>query len=502
MSDPQTERIYCAQQINIPPTFPRILKLYAKAAIRTQPYDLLRWTTAYFRALANGEPPPTKVRLEYPPFTHPTGITPGYLKTLFNRFGRVDKVCLKALVQDWRGLDLPETSLYQLLVVAGLLPDKEHCDFYRFLAVACGFLGNVSYDKILIGRRRDSDHFFYRLRLYLISEFFTMKHNLLETMIYVCELLTHEPEGGSAMIPLRIFLDLYGYLANLDCSGERPVRRRVVERADSSSVEASVSGPTSETIDSTTTMFCSCEFTAAEKEEASTTDEDVCGEASREKRASENLEILKDHGDDPEQSDDDDVASARQCVAGDKTEIESIHRHLSQDGSSESVENVESPVVSSIIDHTEHYDDTHEGLSTHDVDDAQVMMDDAFDLDEDKKRIVGEAIEETASDEFESPSKESYPRLDEAEGSVCQMPSPSDPLKEFLKRMQAEVDAGRLETIFRVSGIGPPISTERVTAVGIWLADCARRQEGLVGPRNIRHFLCPNLDDISECVCA
>lgn len=91
-------------------------------------------------------------RLEYPPFTHPTGITPGYLKTLLNRFGRVDKVCLKALVQDWRGLDLPETSLYQLLMVAGLLPDKEHCDFYRFLAVACGFLGNVSYDKIVIGR--------------------------------------------------------------------------------------------------------------------------------------------------------------------------------------------------------------------------------------------------------------------------------------------------------------------------------------------------------------
>lgn len=93
-------------------------------------------------------------RLEYPPFTHPTGITPGYLKTLLNRFGHVDKVCLKALVQDWRGLDLPETSLYQLLVVAGLLPDKEYCDFYRFLAVACGFLGNVSYE-----RKRDGDVF-------------------------------------------------------------------------------------------------------------------------------------------------------------------------------------------------------------------------------------------------------------------------------------------------------------------------------------------------------
>lgn len=76
---------------------------------------------------------------------------------------------------------------------------------------------------------------------------------------------------------------------------------------------------------------------------------------------------------------------------------------------------------------------------------------------------------------------------------------PVDPLKEFLERMQTEVEAGRLETIFRVPGIGPPVSPERVTAVGLWLTDCARRQEGLVGPRNIRHFLCPNLDDISEC---
>lgn len=46
--------------------------------------------------------------------------------------------------------------------------------------------------------------------------------NLFETMIYVCELLTDEPEGGSAMIPLPIFLQLYEYLGKLDCSGKCP----------------------------------------------------------------------------------------------------------------------------------------------------------------------------------------------------------------------------------------------------------------------------------------
>ena len=46
--------------------FPGILKQYTKAAIRTQPRDLLLWSAAYFRCMARGEPPPAKDRLEYP----------------------------------------------------------------------------------------------------------------------------------------------------------------------------------------------------------------------------------------------------------------------------------------------------------------------------------------------------------------------------------------------------------------------------------------------------
>lgn len=78
-------------------------------------------------------------------------------------------------------------------------------------------------------------------------------------MIYVCELLTHEPEGGSAMIPLRIFLDLYGYVADLDCSGERHHHREVVDAT------AYVPKLSSGAIDSTTGGARSCEFAATEK---------------------------------------------------------------------------------------------------------------------------------------------------------------------------------------------------------------------------------------------
>ena len=38
---PVLNTMYCAQQISIPPELPDILKNFTKAAIRTQPKDLL-----------------------------------------------------------------------------------------------------------------------------------------------------------------------------------------------------------------------------------------------------------------------------------------------------------------------------------------------------------------------------------------------------------------------------------------------------------------------------
>ena len=38
--------LYCAEQIKIPATLPDILKEFTKAAIRTQPVDVLQWSAA------------------------------------------------------------------------------------------------------------------------------------------------------------------------------------------------------------------------------------------------------------------------------------------------------------------------------------------------------------------------------------------------------------------------------------------------------------------------
>ncbi|CAG9576954.1 unnamed protein product [Danaus chrysippus] len=79
------EQMYCSQQIVIPPKFPYILKRYCKAAIKTQPYDLLRWSYEYFTALSEHRPPPVKLRLEYPIYSTEGGLTRGCLKVLANQ---------------------------------------------------------------------------------------------------------------------------------------------------------------------------------------------------------------------------------------------------------------------------------------------------------------------------------------------------------------------------------------------------------------------------------
>ena len=46
MDPDQPGPIYTAEQISITPSLPDILKDFTKAAIRTQPHDLLEWSAA------------------------------------------------------------------------------------------------------------------------------------------------------------------------------------------------------------------------------------------------------------------------------------------------------------------------------------------------------------------------------------------------------------------------------------------------------------------------
>lgn len=113
--NPAASSHYSNHPIQIPPEFPKILKQYTKAAIRTQPADLLLWSASYFRCLSNGEVPPTKERLEYPPPDSNNGLTQGFLRVLHKQVGHLEVVNLTTLKAKWRGVCLSLKNLEEIL---------------------------------------------------------------------------------------------------------------------------------------------------------------------------------------------------------------------------------------------------------------------------------------------------------------------------------------------------------------------------------------------------
>lgn len=178
---PPPETMFCAQQINIPPELPDLLKQFTKAAIRTQPHDVLQWSAAYFSALSRGEPLPVKERVEMPVATQKTdtGLTPGLLKILHKQLSSYQYVQLNELEQKWKDLCLPMEQLRSILALDNFGMEVE---WIKFFALGCSTLG---------GSIRSA-----------------LKH--------ACEILTEDPEGGPARIPFETFTYLYLYLAETD----------------------------------------------------------------------------------------------------------------------------------------------------------------------------------------------------------------------------------------------------------------------------------------------
>ncbi|KAM6282211.1 ropporin-1-like protein isoform 1-T3 [Porphyrio hochstetteri] len=201
---PLPETIFCAQQIKIPPELPDILKQFTKAAIRTQPQDLLQWAAAYFSALSKGEPLPVKERIEMPLARNnrDAGLTPGLLKVLHKQLSPKGVVSVAELKEKWKHLCLPEEQLKAILQLDDF---GEEVEWMKLLALGCSVLGE----------------------------------SLLSSMKHACEILTRDPEGGAARIPFETFSFLYSYLASID--GEIPEEKteaflhKIKEAADQQS---------------------------------------------------------------------------------------------------------------------------------------------------------------------------------------------------------------------------------------------------------------------------
>ncbi|XP_036165046.1 ropporin-1-like protein isoform X3 [Myotis myotis] len=140
---PLPDTLFCAQQIHIPPELPDILKQFTKAAIRTQPADVLQWAAGYFSALSRGDPLPVKDRIEMPVATQKTdtGLTQGMLKVLHKQCSHKQYVELADLEQKWRSLCLPMEKFRALLQ---LDPCEYRIEWIKFLALGCSMLGGMT----------------------------------------------------------------------------------------------------------------------------------------------------------------------------------------------------------------------------------------------------------------------------------------------------------------------------------------------------------------------
>ncbi|XP_053698671.1 uncharacterized protein LOC128745620 [Sabethes cyaneus] len=172
--------IYCPEQIVIPENFNNVLKAYAKAVIRTQPFDLLRWSAAYFRCLALQRPPPVKPR--YEPEARHGQLTAGALRALIDQLGKGYFVQKRQLLDKWQGLCLPEEDLLNILSLLRIL-DWTHLHWLKIVAIFIGLLSD----------------------------------SLARTAEMICELLTEEPDGGPSPVPLWMFKECFLTVARLDC---------------------------------------------------------------------------------------------------------------------------------------------------------------------------------------------------------------------------------------------------------------------------------------------
>ncbi|MGH0131265.1 UNVERIFIED_CONTAM: hypothetical protein FKN15_024412 [Acipenser sinensis] len=172
-------------QINIPTELPDILKQFTKAAIRTQPHDVLQWSAAYFSALSSGETLPVKERLEMPIATQKTdtGLTPGLLKILHKQLSPKGTVEKAELEQRWKELCLPKEQLNSIIELGNF---GTNIVWIEFFALGCSALNGT----------------------------------ITTSLKCACEILTADPEGGAARIPFETFTFLFTYLNKFD--GEMP----------------------------------------------------------------------------------------------------------------------------------------------------------------------------------------------------------------------------------------------------------------------------------------
>ncbi|KZS09881.1 Ropporin-1A [Daphnia magna] len=221
---------------NLKPELPGILKEYAKAAIRTDPRDLLQWSRDYFRALSRGSAPLDKDRWEeVGSLDNHSGITVGLLRLLHKqptaqqqyvllcpllsggRSGQPsDDVNLGDIIQLWTTLGLERQRLDDLLELVSIetppLNDGQDLETQENGEPVDNNDGQPNGAKQL--RNYDPATVVDWNKLLALAAG-QLGDSLGETMEKLCTILTSDDDGGSSL-PVDTFIEMYTYLANID----------------------------------------------------------------------------------------------------------------------------------------------------------------------------------------------------------------------------------------------------------------------------------------------
>jgi len=192
---PLEEQIYHKSQLNIPPEFPDILKQFTKAAIRTQPENLLEWSQAYFKCLKSGEALPVKTRFE---IGKSTGLTFGILNILNRQLGsktRKQPVPAKDLREKWQDLGLTEEALDNICIAGNINLQAEDGEINMDKFVAVSAYDLVQAEDAIATNNSNSQ--------------------IGQALDIACQLFTNDDEGGASRIDIDQFVLVFEYLGDL-----------------------------------------------------------------------------------------------------------------------------------------------------------------------------------------------------------------------------------------------------------------------------------------------
>lgn len=196
------EPMYTAQQITIPPALPLLIKQFTKAAIKTQPSDLLQWATEYFEALAAGHAPPASGRLSSSA-TGSAAVAPSAVAATS-----------AAAAPTAHGADgsQAEVTLARLRALSAELqggPAEVPRDVLLGLCARLGFPEQAVRDALGVGEFGDAVPWIKFMAL----EAAELRPGFLDTLGVLVEALA---EDGTDGMPVAAFEEAYAFLAGLD----------------------------------------------------------------------------------------------------------------------------------------------------------------------------------------------------------------------------------------------------------------------------------------------